>query len=330
MPVNKKQLTRLIKLVAAMKEKRYPNAVSFSERLRKEDINENRNISCTAKTIQRDIRILKDDFNAPIDFDREKNGYYLKHSGWEFQCPALQDETMLAAVLGAKIAEDIMPEPVKGKIREAVEIQECVNNPDFMDTAFIRTLIIASGVKHEIAPCIFREVFEAWQKRHALEITYKGADGKISQRRIEPHVLAYYNSAWYVKAFCLSANEPRVFAVHRIISAEMTDKTFEPDEKIIKSVISGDLFDYAKIKSIEVNCHPEIAQYVREHKPGSCETQRENPDGSITLFIKEMRERDLIKWILSEAGNAQLIQPTNIAMKIAEAADKISKMHKIH
>jgi len=46
-----------------MKEKRYPNAISFSERLREEDINENRNISCTAKTIQRDIRILKDDFN---------------------------------------------------------------------------------------------------------------------------------------------------------------------------------------------------------------------------------------------------------------------------
>lgn len=328
MPVSKKQVIRLTKLVAAMKEKRYPNAVSFAQLLNSEDLNNNLNISCTSKTIQRDIKVLKDDFKAPIGFDRDRNGYYLKHTGWDFFCPVLQEEGMLAAVLGAKIAEDIMPEPVKGAIRNAVDAHECVNNPDFMDTAYIKTLIIASGVKYDIDPQVFRVVFEAWQKRLAVTITYKSPDGKESDRCIEPHVMAYYNSSWYIKAFCLSANEKRVFAVHRISSAKITNKSFEPDDEIVNSVVSGELFNYKKVKDIEINCHPEIVQYVREHKPRIGETLRENLDGSITLFIKEMTERDLIKWILSEAGNAHLVKPKEIALKIAETAERIGSMHR--
>lgn len=143
MPINKKQLLRLIKLVSALKENRYPNTITFAKKLHNDDIDNNKNISCTSKTIQRDIKTLKEDFNAPIGFDYERKGYYLTHHGWDFYCPILQDEDMLASVLGAKIAEDIMPEPIKGNIRTAVEAKESNNNPDFMDTAFIKTSLLS-------------------------------------------------------------------------------------------------------------------------------------------------------------------------------------------
>ena len=46
MPENKKQLMRLIKLVAELKENRYPNRHSFAEKRRKSDIDGNMNVSC--------------------------------------------------------------------------------------------------------------------------------------------------------------------------------------------------------------------------------------------------------------------------------------------
>ena len=46
MPENKKQLMRLIKLVAELKENRYPNRHSFAEKLRKSDIDGNMKVSC--------------------------------------------------------------------------------------------------------------------------------------------------------------------------------------------------------------------------------------------------------------------------------------------
>ena len=87
MNINKKQLYRLIKLIGKLKENRYPNCSSFAEELKEANIDDNLNISCSAKTVQRDIKLLKDYFNAPIEFNGEKNGFYLKHHGWRFTPP---------------------------------------------------------------------------------------------------------------------------------------------------------------------------------------------------------------------------------------------------
>ena len=73
------------------------------------------------------------------------------------------------------------------------------NNQDFLDTAFIHTLSMATGVKVEIDPKIFMAVFNAWQNRNAIEIEYLTPCGKASKRLFEPHVLAYFNEARYIK-----------------------------------------------------------------------------------------------------------------------------------
>ena len=68
MPLSKKQLMRLVRLVSLLKENRYPNCSRFSEEMRKVDLDENLNVACTPKTIFRDIQTLKNDFNARAFF----------------------------------------------------------------------------------------------------------------------------------------------------------------------------------------------------------------------------------------------------------------------
>ena len=84
MPIAKKQLLRLIRLVDLLKSDLYPNCASFARQMRRADIEENLNIACTPKTIYRDIQTLKNDFNAPIEFDASRNGYFLTDLSWEF------------------------------------------------------------------------------------------------------------------------------------------------------------------------------------------------------------------------------------------------------
>lgn len=84
MPVSKKQLLRFLRLIDLLKSESYPNCVSFARMMRQADVEENLNIACTAKTIYRDIRSLKNDFKAPIKFDAARNGYYLTDLAWDF------------------------------------------------------------------------------------------------------------------------------------------------------------------------------------------------------------------------------------------------------
>lgn len=84
MPVAKKQLLRLIHLADLLKANKYPNCSSFAAIMRQLDLEENLNVVCTPKTIHRDIQTLKNDFNAPIEFNSSRNGYFLTDLSWDF------------------------------------------------------------------------------------------------------------------------------------------------------------------------------------------------------------------------------------------------------
>ena len=122
MPMQKARLHRLMRIVAQLKENRYPNSDTLVKEFRRIAVEEDLEIDCGKKTILRDMKVLENEFGCPLAFDRARNGYYLKHHGWDFIAPAILDENeMLAAVVGARIAEEIFPPPLKNRIREAVD-----------------------------------------------------------------------------------------------------------------------------------------------------------------------------------------------------------------
>lgn len=327
MPVNKKQLQRLVKFVAMLKENRYPNCASFVAELRKEDLYGNRNILCTEKTIQRDINTLKKDFNAPIEYDTERKGYRLMHHGWDFPCPLFEEHELIASILGAKVAEDIFPPPLKNSIRRAVDFQLTTNNPDFLDTAYINSLVISSGLKVIIDPDVFNCIFESWKTHTAADIVYKDVEDRLSSRRIDPHVLAFQDSAWFIRAFCHKQNSVRTFAVHRIVSAKLTDRSFEPDENLIRNVKREGPFVYRPIKNARIVCDMSIRKYLIEKPLHGKQVIKDIGEGNFSLFIPEIWDADLIHWILYQGGKAKLASPKSFVKKIAEAAQKILKLH---
>lgn len=328
MPVNKKQLKRLIRFVAMLKENRYPNCSSFAEELRKEDINDNVNISCTTKTIQRDIKTLRDEFDAPIEYDSERRGYYLLHHGWDFPCPLFEEHEMLASVIGARIAEDILPEPLRSEVRQAVDFQLTTNNPDFLDTAFVNSLIVSSGLRVNINPEVFMVLFEAWKSHYKVKIVYSDITDKQTERLIEPHALVFQDSAWFVKAYCCLRQGPRTFALHRIVSAAIMEQTFSPDMDIISSVGRAGLFTYDIFKNIEILCKDAILNFLEE-KPLHKEQQIQRHDnGTFTLYIPSMAKHEAVQMILYQVGDAKALKPEELVAQVGKIAGIISQEHK--
>jgi predicted DNA-binding transcriptional regulator YafY len=328
MPINKKQLQRLVKFVAMLKENRYPNCYSFVAELKKDDLDGNKNVLCTTKTVQRDILTLKNDFDAPIEYDAERKGYYLKSHGWDFPCPLFEEHEMLASILGARVAEEIFPEPLKSSIRKAVDFQLTTNNPDFLDKAYMKALVISSGLKVRIDSDIFNSVFEGWKNHQAIDIVYMDAADKRSERRIEPHVLAFQDNAWFIKGYCLKHKAIRTFAVHRIESAKPTDKTFEPDEKIIESVRAIGPFTYSEAKNVKITCSKSIKKYLVEKPLHKDQRIEDETATEFTLSVPAIWENDLIHFILYQGGDARLVQPKTLVGKITKAAEAILEMHR--
>jgi predicted DNA-binding transcriptional regulator YafY len=329
MSIGKKQLQRLLKIAAQLKENRYPNCNTLVEDFRRLDIENNMNIACSSKTIRRDMKVLQDDFNCPVEFDWGKNGYYLKHHGWNFDCPALFEEhEMLAMVLGARLAEEIFPEPLKNNIRQVVDFQLTYNNPDFLDKAIINSLTVFPGLKTDINAEIFMTIFNCWQNHEVVEITYSNINDVESVREIEPHSLVYYGSSWYTKARCLLRDEIRSFAIHRIVAATEKERYFEPDSKIITDLNDDKFLDYDEVKDIKIICDNGIKNFIEAtplHKDQS--TEKFN-DEQILLTIPSMAEHELIQWTLYQAGMAEITAPIEMRQKVKEAAQEIMQKHK--
>ena len=84
MPMQKSQMHRLMRIAALLKENRYPNSETLISEFRRIALEEELPIDCGKKTILRDMKVLEQEFNCPLAFDRARNGYYLKHHGWDF------------------------------------------------------------------------------------------------------------------------------------------------------------------------------------------------------------------------------------------------------
>lgn len=306
MPIQKAQLHRLTRIAALLKENRYPNSESLVKEFRRIAVEEELEIDCSKKTILRDMKALEEEFHCPLAFDRGRNGYYLKHHGWDFIAPALLDENeMLAAVIGARISETIFPPPLKNKIRNAVDYLLQNNNPDFLDTANMESLTILSGLYVHLSHDIFMTVFEAWQTHHLIKIAYADYKGETTERVFEPHTLVFYNNSWYSKGFCHLKHEVRTFAIHRIKTANLLKSDFEPNEKIIRSVTVDDFLGFEKIADVKLKITDSLRDALSSHPLNS----RQIIHDDNTVDIPHVSKEILFPFLLSQQGQATILEP---------------------
>lgn len=328
MPIGKKQLLRLIRLVAQLKENRYPNCSSFAADMRKADLDENLNVACTAKTIFRDIQTLKDDFKAPIKFNKSRNGYYLTRRNWNFSCPQNYDDSeMLAAVLGARIAEHIFPNVMQNQIRNAVDNLLARNNPEFLDKAQIDSLVILPENRTKIDADIFMNIFYAWQNHNICHIDYLDSRGNESERDFEPHALIFLDGVWYTKGFCHKRKEMRTLVLARMTGVTVGEKTFKVDPAIVKSTQEDDIFDQEMVENAVVHCDEYLTKLLSVRMLHPEQKIKLLPDGSSEIHVKKVSRLKLITWIMHQCGRAALLAPKNVASEIKNFADNIAKKH---
>ena len=332
MPTNKKSRDRIACLLRLMKENRYPNHTILEKEMRKSDMAGAYTIS--RKTVQRDVAWLKENYDAPIQYDPSQKGYYLANPYWEKYVPFLEEEEMDAAILGARLAETIFPPSrIRNEIRKGTDALWSRNNGSGDDFMLLAALV-SNGSPAKINPEIFQTVFEAWRQHSRLQIRYcRVRDGHVSELLIEPHVLTLFDNVWYIRAKLLRSGEKRLenpeflnFALARILGAILSEGHFEPDRKEIDRVNSGHLFDIPHIAEVKLKVSKQALRYAAEYMPvADC---RQNPDGTCTLTLKDIEAYRVSHFILMSGGDAVILSPVELIRNTLDMAEKyIARQH---
>lgn len=329
---NIKKLTRLMKLVAMLRKNSYPNHRTLQRALTMLD--NTCMYSLSQKTVQRDVQYLRDVYQAPIEFDNGKRGYYLADQNWQFEVPQLDAEEMRAVTLGARLAETIMPQPIAGEIQSAAETLLC-DNASGLDPNTVLISLVAQGARIPVKPAIFREVFEAWQTRRGLTVHYtRGMTGKVVKYLLEPQVLSFFDGLWYLKAIIITQDGKtlpertiRTLALNRFQFAAIYPGRFAPDMRLIAEVNDGKLFNFPTIDEVVLRFTDYAIPYARENYDSAL--IEEHPDGSLLVTVYDAIDFKIVNLVLNEGGAVQVVSPLELAGKVVEQAKKVIEKQKI-
>lgn len=322
------QVYRLARIVSLLKKNCCPPAEKILLEYEKLEYEENQTIRAkyNIRTVYRDIAVLKDEFGCPLEYDRLRKRYCLTDRNWEFNCPAqLSESAMLALIVGARIAEDVFPDPIRGRITNAVDEILKGNNPDFLETTLIQSLKVFAESGAVEASDVFPKVFEAWQKHRRLKIKYDSMTGAPpTERIVDPHVLFLYQREWRIKAYCHMREGGRTFVINRIKEAEILDETFAPKQSIIDSVTLDEIVSYEKIPNVKIRLTGDAVKFAMSNRMHSKQKLKKNPDGSHLFSIPKVPAEVIVPWILSQKGEAVPIEPPEIVEAVRQAAAKIT------
>lgn len=176
----------------------------------------------------------------------------------------------------------------------------------------------ARGDDSEIA----RAVSQAIADSAVLSLEYyKENEDEFSTRRIEPYQLLNGQEGWYVHAYDLEREAPRSFRLDRIRSVEPAGETFEPRPGVEPDVHgwprTGEV-DAARTARVWIS--PERARWAKEDR----RVVEELRDGAVIVELPYAGEDWLARQVLTEAGDAAVLEPEEARRAVLEAAEALA------
>ncbi len=284
------------------------------------------------RTIDRYIQCLRDEFVAPIEYDRKRAGYCFREK-WNFPFPEFTEGEVLSLFLLTNIIQQFENTPLERSLktlRKKVEdlfpapMKITPESLEMMLSPFISVI----RPKVEIGQ-VFETIFEAIQRKKRILITYQSlSSGKVTTRKVEPYHIYNFEGIWYFCGFCFLRQEIRDFALDRIEAATLLKEQFvlpsdfNPHDYLTKAfrMFRGETFD------IVIRFDAYQAKWIRERiwHP----TQKiKNLDNGELLFEVKANPEEIKRWVLGYGNHAEVIQPPSLREEIK---DEIKKMYSIY
>jgi len=163
-------------------------------------------------------------------------------------------------------------------------------------------------------------------ERRIAEFDYYNSYGEKFFRRVEPIQLWFKSMSWYLKGFCLTKQEMRLYKLSRIKNLAVTDSRFSVRDL---DTASEDLFrdnrQGQKDVMLKLHIKPEMAYRVFDDFYESMVEKQ--PDGSFIVKVLWPEDNWLYGFILSFGEFAEVLEPEYIRKIIKDKAEKISKLY---
>lgn len=314
-------LSYLMKIDQSIKNGEYPNV---------KKLNEKNGWDFSRSTIGRYIEILKNDYDAPIEYDFQKNGYYYTDPTFYLQRVMLNEGELLTLSTILPLLEQYKNTPLEESYRKLMsKLIEMLPDSITVDSALINNEVhFISDPITTLADGVFENVLKATKLHQTLNMEYKTArDSDYQNRLFDPYHIICQKGSWYLLGFSHHSNAIRLYAMPRMRNCVITEKKFSiPKDFKLEDHIDIQMGAWGKSGeqfNIEIEFVKGLKTYVMERTWHKDQIIRENPDGTVYLSFKTNQLVQTASWILSFAGGAKALNPPELREQIKKAAERI-------
>jgi predicted DNA-binding transcriptional regulator YafY len=300
----------------------YPNAGRLADRFE---------ISC--RTAQRDIEFMRDRLHAPLEYDRERNGYRYTDRSFELPGMMLTEENVVAVALAVRLASSVPDERMKQGLCSFLDELLGRNGRGGLCSTDIAELISVKNVEYsKVSSPHFPALADALLKGNSLEITYHSPHkNETTIRSIRPMHLLLYMGSWHVIAYCAMKEGLRDFVVSRIQSAKLAADGLALPRNLpsVKDYVRKNFGIMQGNKGVPVKLRfaPSVAPWVAEQVWHPAQKTAFGKDGSLALTFPVADFREVTRRILFYGADVKVLSPKTLARELQKEIGRMGKVY---
>lgn len=320
---NKVQRYRLLQIDEEIRNGRFPNSTSLAKK-----------IEVSSRTIQRDIEYMKDMYNAPIEYDYQKNGYYYTELSFYIKSVTLSEGELFSVALFDQLLEQYRNTPLENDLRSVFKkIEMSLPNNITFDSSFLQsqTTFIPDQIGM-INPQNFETVFSALKNRHVLKFKYRPLQKTTwMEREINPLHAVCQKGNWYILGFCHDKQDIRVFNFSRMKDVVETKETFDfpsnfaPEKYFDKEI--GIWLSATQKYTVELLISAEIGTFALERSWNKNQKIEQRDDGSVWVSFETTQLPEVKRWVLGQGKTVKVLNPPELIEQVREEVTAVLRMY---
>lgn len=309
----RQQLRRIFEIDRQIRAGLYPKAETIAAEL-----------ECSRRVVFEDKRFMVDQLRAPIEFDKERDGWYYTDSTWILPSIMVSEGELLAFLLSIEVAQRHLGTTLEGPLRSAVEkIAKNIKGPVTVDLEQLRTTYsVAEPTTNAVNEQILLDLYRATQDRRQVRMNYfTNKRGEWTERTVNPHHLYYENDSWYLFAFDHLRGQMRNFHLGRIGRMEVLDQTFERSSGFSVEDWMGNAFQGIRGEEpveVAIQFDAYQARWIRERHWPHPPVIEELADGGLIVRFKTGGLEGVKLWVMQYGRHAEVLAPPELRAQVAE------------
>jgi predicted DNA-binding transcriptional regulator YafY len=311
---------RVLQIDKRIRDNTYPNAASLAKAF------------CVSRsTIVRDIDFLRDRYCAPLEYDRQKNGYYYTDPTFFIKSIMLSEGELLTLSAAMPLLEQYRNTPIESSIKNLfTKLIDMMPADVTVDPSFLgKNISFISDPLPQIDETVFTTVFHALRQHRTILFSYRSLS-RLEYRihTADPYHVVCQKGSWYLLAFCHEHGEVRMFALSRMKDIVCTEKYFTiPGDFIPESYFDpsfGVWNSNERPVKIELLFDAKINTLILERTWHETQEVHQNDDGSVYLSFTSNQMQETLHWVMSFGSAVTVLNPPELVERVRKEAEAVA------